>query len=323
VRAGHRLGRLAPAAALGFAVLAAVVGLGVGTSGFGFGDLASSDLAREIVWSYRLPRVVLGLLVGGALALSGLILQALLRNDLAEPYLVGVGPGAFLGVTVAGLLGAGAGLLSRGAWAFLGASGVALLVFAGVRRSRRLSGPALLLAGVAIGAFVSAVSTAALYVRVPDWEQVVFWLLGHLHVATGAELALLAAVLLLGVGVALWRARDLDAVALGEEGAWLVGVDVRRLLLGLGLLACLLAAAAVALSGLIGFVGLLVPHLARRLGGPRHRVAVPTALGLGAGLLVLADALARTVHPPLVLPVGVVTAGLGAPALAFLLLRAR
>ncbi len=318
------------AVAVGFAVLAAVAALFLGpvdvlVAFTGDGDPAQVETARAVIVELRLPRVLLGLLVGGALALSGVILQALLRNDLAEPYLVGVGPGAFLGVTLAALLLGGAGTLpppaARAAFAFAGALAVSALVFGMVRRNARATGPTLLLVGVAVGAFASAVATAALYIAVADWHRVVYWLLGHLGPRTAGDLTIVAVVL---VGAFVWafvRARDLDAVALGEEAAWLVGVNVRRLVVSLGLVACLLAAAAVSVAGLIGFVGLLVPHLARGLVGPGHRRLLPAAAALGAGLLVLADAGARIVHPPLELPVGVVTAALGAPALAWILLR--
>jgi iron complex transport system permease protein len=316
--------------AVAFAGLAALVGVALGP-GASIGDAwealtgSGDETVERIVREFRIPRVGLGLLVGASLALAGVLLQALLRNDLAEPYLVGVGPGAFLGVTAAALLAAGGaafpGAALRGVFAFAGALLVSVVVFAAARRSGRFTGPVLLLGGLALGAFVSAVSTAVLYVAVPDWERVVYWLLGHLRPAGSGDLLIVGAIVLVGGAAAVVKARELDAVALGEEGAWLVGVDVRRLLLCMGLTACLLAAGAVATSGLIGFVGLLVPHLARTLVGPGHRVLVPAAMALGAGLLVLADAVARVAHPPLEIPVGVVTAALGAPFLAWRLLR--
>ncbi len=154
-----------------------------------------------------------------------------------------------------------------------------------------------------------------------DWHLVVRWLLGDLSFKTYFDVALLGAIVGVGGLVAFVRARDLDVLTLGEDAAWLSGVRVRQALWLLGGVGCLLAAAAVALCGLVGFVGLGVPHLARRLFGPGHRVLIPASALLGAGLLVLADALSRTVHPPSGFPLGVVTATLGAPVLAFLLLR--
>jgi iron complex transport system permease protein len=297
--------------------------------------LAGGDVdpgTRSIVLDVRLPRVLAGLLVGALLAVAGVLFQALLRNDLAEPYLVGIGPGAAFGVTVAALV---AELVSattrtaplpspavRGVAAFAGAVAVWLLVFVTARRAGRWSAPALLLQGVGVGLLVQALATGLLYVAVARWDLVMQWLLGHLVSADLAQAAGLAVVLAIGLAVALARARDLDALTLGEDAAWLVGVDVRRTFRLLGAVGCLLAAAAIATSGLIGFVGLVVPHLGRRLVGAGHRGLVVASAFLGGGLLVLADALARILVPPLEIPPGLVTAALGAPVLLYLLRRA-
>ena len=324
--------RTAFALVVAFPLVASVIALGLGPSALSPGDVLDAlfghgdPVAISIVQDLRLPRIATGLLVGAALSLSGVLLQALLRNDLAEPYLVGVGPGAYLGVTVAALaVGAGSlpGPLVRGVFAFLGAAGVSALVFGAARRNDRLGGPTLLLGGLALGAFVSALATALLYVAVPNWDRVVYWLLGHVRPGQAEDLLVVGGAVVFGGVAATYRARDLDAVALGEEGAWLVGVEVRKVMILLGFVACLVAASAVAVAGLIGFVGLLVPHLARALVGSGHRTLVPASMALGAGLLVAADALARIVHPPLEIPVGVVTAALGAPALAWHLFRPR
>ncbi len=296
------------------ALAAIVVGLLLGPAG----------LDAEIVREVRAPRVLVGLLVGAALAVAGVLFQALLRNDLAEPYLVGVGPGAALGVTVVAVLQGAQGVPApfvRGLAAFAGAVGVGVLVFAGARRAGRVSAASLLLSGVALGLLVQALATGALYVAVPRWDLVIQWLLGSLTSADLDDAWRMGAALALALGVALWRARDLDALTLGEDAAWLVGVDARRALPLLGGAACLLAAAAVATAGLIGFVGLIVPHLARRLVGAGHRALLPAAALLGGGLLVLADALARVLHPPLEIPPGLVTAVVGAPVLLLLLRR--
>lgn len=287
--------------------------------------LGPAGLDADIVREVRLPRVVVGLLVGAALAVAGVVFQALLRNDLAEPYLVGVGPGAALGVTVAALLAGGQGVPAagvRGLAAFVGALGVGALVFAGARRAGRLSAASLLLSGVALGLLVQALATGALYVAVARWDLVMQWLLGHLVSADYGDALRVGAALALALALTLWRARELDALTLGEDAAWLVGVDLRRTLPLLGAVACLLAASAVATAGLIGFVGLVVPHLARRVVGARHGVLLPASALLGGGLLVLADALARVLHPPIEIPPGLVTAALGAPVLLVLLRRA-
>ncbi|MFM8386288.1 MAG: FecCD family ABC transporter permease [Planctomycetia bacterium] len=277
-----------------------------------------------IVWDLRAPRVLLGVLVGAALAVAGVIFQALLRNDLAEPYLVGVGPGAALGVTLAAWLAGAQALPSaatRSLAAFLGAVGVAVLVFAGARRAGRTSAATLVLSGVALGLLVQALATGMLYVAVPRWDLVMQWLLGHLVGSAWLDALPVGSALLLGLCVAAWRARELDALTLGEDAAWLVGVDARRTLLWLGAVGCLLAATAVATAGLVGFVGLVVPHLARRVVGAGHRSLLPASALLGGALLVLADALARVLCPPLEIPPGLVTAAVGAPVLLVLLLR--
>jgi iron complex transport system permease protein len=288
-------------------------------------DPEAGGTAAQIVRRDRLPPLLLGLLVGAALSVAGATFQALLRNDLADPYLIGVGPGAVLGVTVAALLAgpAAPGLLaalpSRGAFAFLGAGGTAALVFVAARRGGRIGPASLLLAGVAVGAFVTAAATGVLYAVAEDWHLAVLWLLGHLAPAEGRAIGVQAVVLVLAGGTLWARGRDLDALTLGEDPAGLLGVHVARSTVILGGAACLLAASAVAVSGLIGFVGLVVPHLARRIVGPGHRALLPASALLGGGLLVLADAVARTIEPPV--PVGVVTALLGSPFLALWLRR--
>jgi iron complex transport system permease protein len=296
-------------------VLAALIALAAGVAALCLGPASVSvtDVAhslfggdvdpgvREIVVAVRLPRVLAGLLVGALLAVAGVLFQALLRNDLADPYLVGIGPGAALGVTLAVLFFGGVQMTLpppavRGACAFAGAVAVWALVFAAARRAGRWSAASLLLNGLALGLLVQALAMGLLYVTVPRWDFVMQWLLGNLGSADLPQVAGLAGVLALGLVVALTRARDLDALTLGEDSAWLVGVDVRRAFPVLGAVGCLLAAAAIATSGMIGFVGLVVPHVA--------------------------DALARVLTPPLEIAPGLVTAAIGAPVLLLLLRRA-
>jgi len=313
-----------------FVLAALLVALCLGPADVGVSDVwqaitgdAADTTTVDIVQTVRLPRVILGLLVGAALAVSGVLFQALLRNELAEPYLLGVGPGALLGVTLAALWFGEAAMppaAARGVLAFLGAVGVAAIVFSFARRGVRRPAVSVLLAGIAVGATVHAIASGLLY-TLEDWHHVVRWLLGDLSLADYEQVAILGTVLLLGGAIAWLRARDLDVLALGEEAAWYAGVEVRRAVWLFGGLGCLLAAAAVAQCGLVGFVGLVVPHIGRRLFGPGHRALVPASALLGGGLLVLADGLSRTLHPPQGLPLAVVTAALGAPVLAGLVLR--
>jgi len=324
-------GRLVPRAvpatllALAFAAAAAAAAVFLGPARVSFADaldaLLSRDapaIARDVVWVDRLPRIALGLGVGAALAVAGVLFQAILRNPLADPYLVGVGPGALLGAAVGGALGLAStsllGFSALGVAAFLG-SALASLVVLRVAGGGRSSAARLLLAGVAVGSFTTAVATWALYAESEDWQNAVRWLLGSLAWADRPRILLAASAAALLTAVAWWRARDLDALALGEDAARLVGVDAGRVSRILAAAGCLLVAAAVATAGLVGFVGLVVPHVARRAVGPGHRGLVPVAALLGAGLLVLADGIAR-VAARVEVPVGVVTALLGAPVFA-------
>jgi len=309
-----------------FVVAAAVLGVGVGPVFVSPGDVLASLTGGEgdrIVETVRLPRVAAGLVVGASLAVAGALFQALLRNALAEPYLLGVGPGALLGVTVAAVATGVSALPPaglRGGAAFLGALAVGALIFSVARRSVRSPTASVLLAGIAVGAFVHAVATLLLHAAVSDWHVVVRWMLGDLGLATWGDIAFVAGVFVVGGALAGSRARALDVMTLGDEAAWFGGVAVPRALAWLGGTACLLAASTVAVAGLVGFVGLVVPHLARGVVGTSHRRVLPASALLGAGLLVLADALARTAVAPEVLPLGVVTALLGAPFLAWLVL---
>ena len=320
-------------ALLCFVAASVAAGLCVGPAALSSGDAwaalwgEGSPLAERLVHEVRLPRVVVGLLVGAALSVAGALFQSLLRNGLAEPFLLGVGPGALLGVTcaawIAGLMGAAAlpGAGVRGAAAFVGALGVGAFIFGVARRTARAPTAAVLLTGIAVGAFVHAVATLLLHVAIRDWHVVVRWMLGDLGLATWGEVGLLAALVLVGCIVAWVLARDLDVLTLGEESAWFGGVAVHRVLLVAGGAACLLAASTVAVAGLVGFVGLVVPHLARAWVGSAHQRLLPAAALIGAGLLVAADLVARTAFAPQVIPLGVVTALLGAPFLAFWVLR--
>ena len=313
-----------------FVVFATGVALCLGPYRIGpagvFDALAGSGhdaIAVDVLHTVRVPRVLLGLLVGAALSVSGVLFQALLRNELAEPYLLGVGPGALLGVTLAALWFGDAAMppaLARGVLAFAGAVGVAVLVFSFARRAVRRPAVTVILAGIAVGATVHAIASGLLH-TLEDWHVVVRWLLGDLGLADYEQVLVMLGVLVTGVLLAWVRARDLDVLTLGEETAWYAGVEVRRALWLFGGIACLLAAAAVAQCGLVGFVGLVVPHIGRRLFGPGHRALIPASALLGAGLLALADGLARTLNAPQGLPLAVVTAALGAPVLAGLILR--
>ncbi|OGU03892.1 MAG: hypothetical protein A2085_07025 [Gemmatimonadetes bacterium GWC2_71_10] len=279
------------------------------------------DATRAIVWSLRVPRVALGMLVGGVLAVTGAALQALVRNPLADPYLLGLSGGASLGAVVAIALG----LVSP--WAVpLAAFAASLLAIAVVYRLGRAAGGldphVLLLAGVVVGAFAGAIVSGLLAVgESHQTRSAMLWLMGGLGGVGWPGVAVLAVYSVPALALLFVEARALDLLALGEESAQHLGVDVRRTRRRVYLAASLLTAAAVAAAGIIGFVGLAVPHAVRMLRGQEHRALLPSVFVLGGAFLVLADAGARSAFAPLELPVGVVTAIVGVPLFAVLLRR--
>jgi iron complex transport system permease protein len=289
----------------------------------GIAPIAEERL-RDVLYELRLPRAVLGLLVGGTLALSGAAYQGVFRNPLADPYLLGAAAGAGLGVTIV-LVGVSGGALlplSVPAAAFLGAlAAVAatwLLGAAGGQRGRR-SAAGLILAGVAVGSFLSAVQTYLLQQDTDTLRTVYSWLLGRLSTAGWIEVRVAAPYMAVSWVILLAHRRVLDVLAVGDEEAESLGVAVERTRLLVLAAASLGTAAAVSVSGLIGFVGIIVPHVVRLLAGSANRVVLPLSLLLGAAFLCATDLLARTVLSPAELPIGVVTAFLGAPFFALVL----
>jgi iron complex transport system permease protein len=315
------------AVVLGIALLLSVRlgAVGIDTPGLidalrGRGDASTITIVREL----RLPRAVLAALVGAALGLSGATFQALLRNPLAEPYILGVSGGAAVGAVLALTLGWAA----IGAWvlplsAFAGASlAIVLVLRIAASVGRALDTRVLLLGGVVVGAFFNAVILLALvFAEAESFRSAIFWMMGGLAGATWTGAALLALYLVPGALLLLALARPLNLLAIGEQTAAHLGTRVEpSKWLAYGV-ASLLTAAAVSVSGVIGFVGLVIPHVVRLLWGADHRFLLPAAALLGAAFLVLADTLARTLAAPVELPVGVVTAFIGVPFFVWLLRR--
>jgi iron complex transport system permease protein len=274
-----------------------------------------------VIWQLRLPRVVLGSLVGAALALAGATFQGLLRNPLADPYVLGISAGASLGAVVSIAFGLGGAAWFSGVpfFAFTGALGSAAIVFMLGRKKGRLPVTTLLLAGVALSSFLSSLVSLIVLFSGERMGSILFWLMGGL---SGAEWHAVTAVLpylVLAMAVLAWHSRALNVLAFGEDAAANLGVNVERTKWMLFITASLLTAAAVAVSGVIGFVGLIIPHIVRLLAGPDHRGLLPLSLLFGAAFMVLADTLARSVLAPQELPVGAVTAICGAPYFIHLL----
>lgn len=288
------------------------------------GGLTGHDpLSWQIFMELRLPRALLALAVGGLLGWAGMAMQSLFRNPLADPGLVGVSAGA-AAAAVLGIALLGLGLYARGMAAFVGALGVLGIIYALATRHGRTDLGWMLLAGIAFNAIASALIGLSLYVASDEaLRQLTWWLLGsfaeaRLPMALGA-LGLLA--LLLGLSPAV--SRGLDALLLGEASAWQMGVPVQRLKTLLLLLTALAVGVSVATSGMIGFVGLAAPHLARLLTGSLHRALAPASVLIGALLALSADSLARLLAQPAEVPVGLLLSALGGPFFLWLLLRMR
>lgn len=274
----------------------------------------------RLLASLRAPRIALAALVGGCLALAGAALQALLKNPLADPFLLGTSGGAAVGAACAALFGLSP-LISPAA-AFLGAAAASLGVAVLARRGGRLDLQRLLLAGLIANAFFSALLLAAFSIASGEAARtMLFWMMGSLADATPAKVAVLCPYALAGAAVLIGASARLNLFSVGEDNAAALGVDTERTKRVVFLAASLLTGVAVAFAGVIGFVGLLVPHAVRAVFGNDQRTLLPASFLAGATLLVVADAVSRAALAPVELPIGALTAALGAPLFAWLLLR--
>ena len=280
---------------------------------FGLGKVSWSAGQEHIVWLIRVPRMLLGALVGAGLALIGAVLQAVTRNPLADPHLLGVTSGATLGAVIVVLhVGEIVGLLTLPIAAFIGALLSMLLVLAIASRQGRLDSDRLLLCGVAVSFVMMAVANTLLFLGDHRASSaVLFWMLGGLGLARWELLAVPSAVVLLGLFLLLGMARPLNALMAGEQTAVTLGLNARNVRLKVFLIASLMTGVLVAISGSIGFVGLMIPHIARRLVGAEHRRLLPVSALLGSVFLVWVDVAARTLIAPEDLPIGVATAAIG------------
>ena len=283
-------------------------------------QLSSSDSA--ILWQLRAPRVVLAMLVGGMLALAGASYQGVFRNPLADPYLLGIAAGAGLGATIAIVYGHGA-VASYDLIPLVAFAGGSIAVVGTYLLGRSAGGgrspTALILAGVTMMSFLTALQTFVQQQHSQSLQEVYSWILGRLDTSGWHDVALVTPYVGVSAIAILLHRRVLDVLSVGDEEAASLGIDVKRARLVIVVFATIGTAAAVAVSGLIGFVGIIVPHAIRLLLGTSYRLIVPLSLLFGGGFLVLADVLARTVMSPAELPIGVVTAFFGAPFFAIVL----
>lgn len=286
----------------------------------------AAALDGTIIWQIRVPRAILALLVGAMLSMAGAALQGLLLNPLADPYTVGVSSGAALGAGVATLCGlAGyAGGYGVPIVAFAFALGAMFVVYGVARSAGRVSMHSFLLAGIVVGSFLWALLSFVLALAAGDPAEaqgkIIQWLLGSFNAADPWGFVRIAVPFAIFGLVALFSfARDLNLFAMGEETARHLGIETENLKIIILVVASLVTAAAVSVSGIIGFVGLVIPHICRKIFGPDHRILIPTAALAGASLTVFADLASRAILPPSGLPVGIVTAMLGAPFFLYLL----
>jgi iron complex transport system permease protein len=327
--------------AVAFLAVAVIVGVLAGPVHLGVGAVLESAAARlhlpgvttplspteeAILWQIRVPRVVLAALVGAMLAVAGATYQGVFRNPLADPYLLGVAAGAGLGATIAiaylpnGLRGQRVLPLA----AFLGGAIAVMLTYAVGRSARRERDAAtLVLAGVTVAAFFTAWQTFVQQQNSETLQQVYSWILGNIPSTGWTDVVLILPYVAVAAAIILALRRVVDVLNLGDDEAASLGVDVRRVRLALVVAATLGTAAAVAVAGLIGFVGIIVPHAIRLVSGVGYRALLPLSLIVGAGFLVLADVIARTALSPAEIPLGVVTAFVGAPFFALVLRSTR
>jgi iron complex transport system permease protein len=325
----------------GFLLISVAVGISVGPVHLGLGAIVEAAAAHlpllhvhsslsggdeAILWQLRAPRVVLACLVGGMLAIAGASYQGVFRNPLADPYLLGIAAGAGLGATLAIAYGHGSfasyDLLPLAAFA-----GATVAVAAAYTLGRAVgsgrSPATLVLAGVTIASFLTALQTFVQQQRSDTVREVYSWILGRLDTSGWGDVSLALPYVAVSVVALLLHRRLLDVLSVGDEEAAALGVNVGRVRLTVVVFATIGTAAAVAISGLIGFVGIIVPHAVRMLVGPSYRLVLPLSLLVGAGFLVCTDILARTVMAPAELPIGVVTAFFGAPFFAVVLRTTR
>jgi iron complex transport system permease protein len=289
-----------------------------------FGMTLTPEGLETIILNVRLPRILLAGLVGAALAVAGATYQGLFRNPLADPYLLGVAAGAGLGATIAFLIPFSLSWMAFGAvplFAFVGAVGAVAVVYLLARVGKTLPATTLILAGVALGAFLASITAYLMTISGRELHGIVFWLLGGLSLTKWAEVWVVLPCILAGVIVIWLHARPLNVMQLDEEQAQQLGINVERVKLILLGAASLITAAAVCFTGLIAFVGIMIPHAVRLIWGPDYRFLLPLSTLVGAIFLILADTLAHTLLSPTEIPVGVITAFCGAPFFLYLLRR--
>lgn len=286
-----------------------------------FGNQEYAQVHETIIWTIRMPRVVLAVLVGGALAVVGVTFQGFFRNSMADPYVIGISSGAALGATIGILTGVGnfLGMFRVPLFAFGSALVTTWVVYNLSKVGTKVLTHTLLLAGIALSAFMSAVMSFMMVLNAEEMHKVFYWLMGSFANRDWEHVIMVSPLILIGTTLLMFYAKELNAMLFGDSTAQHLGVNTDRLKIILLVLGSLTAAGAVAVCGTIGFVGLIIPHMVRILVGPDHRILLPMSFLVGAMFMVATDTFARTFFAPIEIPIGIITSLFGGPFFIYLL----
>lgn len=286
-------------------------------------DLSNiADSYQVIIWSIRLPRVLLGVLVGASLSIAGAAFQGMFKNPMADPYVIGISSGAALGATLGIVLKINISLFNISTisiLAFLGALGAVTLVYNIARVKNKVPVTTLLLAGIAIGQFLTAIMSFLMVIYDKDMSKIIYWTMGSLSGKGWDPVIRFSIPLIISMVIISFFARDLNIMLTGDESAQSLGVDVEKTKKYILILGTFITSMVVSISGIIGFVGLIIPHIVRLLVGPDHRILLPASALLGGVFMIFADTIARTIISPVEIPVGIITAIFGGPFFIYLL----
>ncbi|MGL4607544.1 MAG: FecCD family ABC transporter permease [Eubacteriaceae bacterium] len=280
-----------------------------------------SDGAKAIIWNVRLPRIILAFITGGALSICGAAYQGIFKNPMADPFILGVSSGAALGAAIGIVMNLSAsflGLNSIALFGFIGSFLTIFLVYNISRVGRKVPVATLLLSGIAIGQSLGAFMSLLMIFNQQSMQQIILWTMGSLNGKGWGQVLTILPYVIVGIVVMLTSVRELDIMLLGEETATQLGVDTERLKKKVLISSSLIVAAVVSVTGLIGFVGLIIPHIVRMIAGPKHRTLIPFSLLFGGAFLILCDTISRTITSQEI-PVGVITAAFGGPFFVYLL----
>ncbi|MHB8279313.1 MAG: FecCD family ABC transporter permease [Candidatus Humimicrobiaceae bacterium] len=287
-------------------------------------DISPQDI--KVIFDIRLPRIFMAIIVGIALSSSGVIFQGVFRNPMADPYIIGVSAGAAFGATIGLLFAGNIKLISLSAtsiFAFLGAIGTTFLIYNISKIKGKISVLTLLLSGVALSSLLTSIISLIMIYRTQDLAKVYFWIMGGLSNSSWTNFMTVMPVIVIIMAASSFFMRDLNVMSLGDERANQLGVQTEKLKQVLLILASIMAAAAVSVSGIIGFIGLITPHIMRMIVGPDHKILYPTAAISGGIVLLLSDTIARIILSPREIPVGIITSIIGVPFFIYLLVKSK